>query len=118
MNSMVGRLVFWVATTGLSLGMFGCAQGAPAAPANEIPPPVVVEPPKCGNGKMDLGELCDCPVGASTQCQIPGATCDMLMNGHKGPLLCDAKTCTYSMALCTSSGAPGTAGTGSAGASH
>jgi hypothetical protein len=114
MNSMVGRLVFWGAATGLSLGIFGCAKGAPAAPVNEIPPPVVVEPPKCGNGKMDMGELCDCQMGA-TLCVIPGATCDLLMNGAKGPLLCDAKTCTYNMSMCTSGGA---AGTGAAGASH
>jgi hypothetical protein len=54
-------------------------------------------------------------MGATTQCQIAGATCDMLMNGFKGPLLCDAKTCTYSMALCTNSAA---GGSGAAGASH
>jgi hypothetical protein len=115
MNSIFGRLVFAGAAMVFSVGAFGCAQGAPAAPAMEILPPVVVEPPKCGNGKMDMGELCECPMGASTQCQITGATCDMLMNGYKGPLLCDAKTCTYSMALCTNSAA---GGSGAAGASH
>jgi hypothetical protein len=115
MNSIFARLVFCVAASVSSVGAFGCAQGAPAAPANEILPPVVVEPPKCGNGKMDTGELCECMAGASGRCPIMGATCDMLMNGFKGPLLCDAKTCTYNMDLCTNSAA---GGSGAAGASH
>jgi hypothetical protein len=115
MNSIFGRLVFSVVAMGFSVGAFGCAQGAPAAPANEIPPPVVVEPPKCGNGKMDMGEMCECPMGASTQCKVDTVTCGMLMNGATGTLLCDAKTCTYVTAMCSSSAA---GGTGAGGASH
>ncbi|HEY2736130.1 MAG TPA: hypothetical protein VGI70_19165 [Polyangiales bacterium] len=112
MKSMLVRSVFWVVAC-FSIGLSGCAQGAPAAPVDDIPPPVAVMAPTCGNGKMDVGELCDCPVGATTQCEItPAATCDMLMNGYTGTLLCDAKTCTYNMSLCTGPGGTGTAGTG------
>jgi hypothetical protein len=99
MNSIVGRLGFWFGL--LALGaVAACAQGAPADPVVQIAAPVAVAEPTCGNAKPDMGEMCDCPKGVTTLCVVEGKTCDMIMNGTTGPLLCDAKLCHFEMSMC------------------
>jgi hypothetical protein len=112
MNAIVARLGFWFGL--LALGVVAaCAQGAPADPVAEIPAPVVMAEPTCGNGKPDMGEICDCMKGVTTLCTLDGKTCDMMMNGTTGPLLCNAKTCQFDISMCKPiGGGPGAGGTG------
>jgi hypothetical protein len=115
MSALLKPLGLWIAVVSL-LGVTGCAKGLPAVPPGmdiepPTPPPVVL----CGNMKLDLGEQCDCPNHNTTgNCAIPGMTCDMIMPGMMGPVLCQATTCLFSTALCT--GGPG--GTGAGGTGH
>jgi hypothetical protein len=113
MKSVIGQLVFLGAMVSLSAALTSCAQGSPAAPVNEITAPQAAAVPTCPNGKIDPGEMCECPAMATTQCALATPmTCDVLMSGTKGNVLCDAKTCTFSLVECM-----GTA-TGTAGTSH
>jgi hypothetical protein len=77
-----------------------CAEGAPAAPVDSIEAPLPMMEATCGNGKMDPGEMCECPKTASTTCALQGMTCDIMMNGTTGLLLCDAKTCLFNTDMC------------------
>jgi hypothetical protein len=110
MNTPQGRLSIcfgFLCVVALS----SCAKGSPAAPPQVIEAPAPIVEPKCGNGVLDQGEMCDCTQKGATKCPLPGMTCDMLMNGFTGMLLCDVtKNCTFNMDLCKS--LTGTAGGG------
>jgi hypothetical protein len=77
-----------------------CAEGAPAEPVESIDAPLPMVEPTCGNGKMDPGELCECPKTATQSCALQGMTCDLMMNGTTGLLLCDAKSCLFNTSMC------------------
>ncbi|HKU39261.1 MAG TPA: hypothetical protein VJR89_13965 [Polyangiales bacterium] len=91
-----------------------CAEGAPAAPADEKMADITLgqTPAMCHNGMLEKGELCDCRPETSTMCEAPSnVTCESLMLGV-GPVFCDAQTCMLVTSMC-SLGKPG----GGAGAS-
>jgi hypothetical protein len=111
MEAKLGRLGTWLGSLALT-AVAACAQGAPATPELAVEAPAIMIQPTCGNGMADMGELCDCKPGVTTQCQVEGRTCDMVMNGATGPLLCDAKTCQFNLSMCS---VPGSVGAGGAG---
>jgi hypothetical protein len=107
-----------IAAFGLTLlsTVLSCAQGSPADPVTKIDAPVIVEPPLCGNTKLDPGEECECPNKETKgQCKVDNMTCAMLRPGSLGTLLCNAAPmCTFNFSLCTG-GAPGATGAGGTG---
>ena len=100
MRSSIGQLAGKRFIFSMFLLCAACAQGAPAEPVDKIDAPLPVMEPLCGNGKMDPGEMCECPKTAQGICTLPGMTCDLLMNGTTGLLLCDAKTCLLNTDMC------------------
>jgi hypothetical protein len=93
------------------MGVGACAKGAPAeVPDLPEPPPDIVVP-TCGNGKMDMGEDCECMNKETTGLCVANMTCDIVTPGDKGMLLCDSKTCKFDTSMCNSHPA-GSAGTG------
>jgi hypothetical protein len=111
MNAKLGRLGTWFSLLALA-AVAACAQGEPAVPAIGVEAPAIMVQPTCGNGTPDMGEICDCKPGVSTQCLVEGKTCDMIMNGATGPLLCDAKTCQFNLSMCAVAGGPAAGGAG------
>jgi hypothetical protein len=91
-----------------------CAEGAPAAPAGELPadPTLGETKPVCGNGVREKNELCDCPATTSTMCEAPeGISCESLMKGT-GTVYCAPRLCVYITDFCTMPGSGGVAGAG------
>lgn len=87
------------------LGIAACAEGSPSQPAMDIPPPAVVMPDLCGNGKVDVNGLkkedCDCGPTATGLCMVPGMDCSAVGRGT-GALLCNPKPmCTFDYSMCS-----------------
>jgi len=119
MKVNVGRLGTWFCAWFCALALCAvaaCAQGTPAAPVTVVQDaPAIMVAPACGNGKPDMGEMCDCKPGVTLSCLVEGTTCDMVMSGYTGTLLCDSKSCAFDFSMCAPIGAPtGTGGTGAA----
>lgn len=96
-----------------------CAEGAPAAPPDQMRADSTLGQPKavCGDGMKDKDEQCDCPVTTSTMCMVPAeVTCAALAMGT-GPVYCAAQTCTFVTEMCSKPtngiGGSGAAGQGS-----
>lgn len=68
----------------------------------------------CGDGFVDtsLGEVCECPMGATGPCVVNDKSCSDVHPGEVGTLLCNPGMCMYDVTMCM---AP-TAGMGGGGA--
>ena len=95
-----------------------CAEGMSSdAPGIQQADPLLAVPPAvCGDGMKDKLEACDCPKSATTMCAAPEAvTCESLGMGS-GTVYCDATSCMFITAMCTTGqGATGGTSGGAAG---
>jgi len=103
----------WLATVfAVSLSLAACAEGAPAAPPDQMPATPAAPVFVCGNNVREGNEVCDCPETASLMCAVPATvTCESLMMGT-GTVYCDPNTCNYILTFCSAGSAGGGAGMG------
>jgi hypothetical protein len=108
----------WLASVFVvSLLLAACAEGAPAAPPDQIPAMPAAPVTVCGNNVREGAEVCDCPATATIMCAVPATvTCESLMRGT-GTVYCDPRMCNYITTFCTlgmqgGAGMGGTSGSG------
>jgi hypothetical protein len=88
---------------GGSWGTCMCIPGMPAASATGANMGAATAATACGNGKIDVGEMCD-------GMEMGGASCASVMPGSTGVLNC--KACKLDMQYCTKSAAAPAGGAG------
>lgn len=103
------RTISW--TTQPLMILFAAAIAAGCGSDSPAPAPAAEAGTKCGNGKIDTGEVCD-------GTQLGGKTCAtaMLTSGTVGSLKCSADCKTFATTSCNkgTGGAGGTTGAGGA----
>ena len=62
---------------------------------------------KCGNGKIETGEECECPTGRAS-CELKQTSCGSVIGGATGTVSC--ARCRYDLSMCSSKVAPPTPG--------
>jgi hypothetical protein len=105
--------LFWL----VLMAAGACAKGEPAEVPDLPDPPADPIIPTCGNGKIDMGEDCECMNKQTTGLCIAGMTCDIITKGDNGMLLCDSQTCKFDVSMCNThpAGAAGMGGSAGAG---